>query len=93
MPLEPLRVHSLTVVDDDDGRVLVVKIRRKEHVNSLCTRIKRVGDEFLNGLGRTCVETLGEQLNNPVAEPYVDVLGGLTDGREKGQVTHGLINP
>ena len=88
MLLEPVTVHTLTVVDDDDCRVLVVQIGRQQHLNPLGARVKGVGDQLLNSLIRAGVKTLGEQLDDPIAQADIDAVSRRANGRKGGVAYH-----
>src|SRR4051812_8333564 len=66
MLLQSRRVHSLAVIDHDDGRVLVVEAWGEDHLDVAGARVEGVGYELLDGFVRASVEALREELDDSV---------------------------
>jgi hypothetical protein len=71
---ESLDSHSDAVIDDDDRRILFVQIGREKNLHSARAGVERVRNQLLDRFVRAGIQTLGEKLDDAVAETHVDLV-------------------
>lgn len=84
VPAQVVGLHSRTVVDHSDEGVRNGTVGRQNHVDIRRAGIEGIRDQLLDRLVWAGVETLGEELDNAIADADRD-LAGLLPSADEGK--------